>query len=92
MEFWSNSVRFSTFLYTEWEFLHAIFTTTRYLYHKNRITERAGVGGARFRDFGRITIQFEWFGCRISFRQDPSNLVFDFHLAMLTSVFLPFQC
>ena len=42
VEFWSNSVRFSTFLYTEWEFLHVIFTTTRYLYHKNRISERAG--------------------------------------------------
>ena len=30
------SVRFSTFLFTEWEFLHAVFTTMRYFYHTNK--------------------------------------------------------
>ena len=30
VEIRSNSVRFSTFLGTEWEFLHAVFTTMRY--------------------------------------------------------------
>ena len=42
VENWSNSVRFSTFLSTEKEFLHAVFTTMRYFYYKNRKGERAG--------------------------------------------------
>ena len=35
-------MRFSTFLSTEWEFLHAVFTTMRCFYYKNRGWERAG--------------------------------------------------
>ena len=42
VEIWSNSVRFSTFLGTEWEFLHAVFTTMRYFDYKNRKWERLG--------------------------------------------------
>ena len=42
MEIRSNSVRSSTFLSTEWEFLHAVFTTMRYCYYKNRKRERLG--------------------------------------------------
>ena len=36
VEIWSNSVRFSTFLSTDGEFSHAIFTVTRCFYYKNR--------------------------------------------------------
>ena len=42
VEIRSNSVRFSTFLSTEWEFLHAAFTTTRFGYYKNEKGERTG--------------------------------------------------
>ena len=42
VEIWPNSVRFSTFLSTEWEFLHAVFTTMRYFDHKKRKKERLG--------------------------------------------------
>ena len=36
VEIWPNSVRFSNFRSTEWEFLHAVFTTMRCFYFKNR--------------------------------------------------------
>ena len=37
MENWLNSVRFSTFLSTEFDVLHAVFTTTRFLLPKQNI-------------------------------------------------------
>ena len=37
VEICPNSVRFSTFLGTEWEFLHAVFTTTRFLIEKQKL-------------------------------------------------------
>ena len=41
VEIWSNSVRFSTFLRTEWEFLHAVFATMRYFCYKKKENECA---------------------------------------------------
>ena len=46
VKIWSNSVRFSLFLNTEWEFLHAVFTTMRYSFVK---TENEGARAPRLR-------------------------------------------
>ena len=44
VENWSNSVRFYTFLSTEKEFLHAVFTTMRGFYYRNRKREHESSG------------------------------------------------